>query len=89
MGQKTIAFLLAATVVAPLCALCILGPIVLGSAIAGIAAWIGGFDILVTTGLAITAGAVLYGLIRWRRGKTDAAAKVVFPAVRTADRGPQ
>ena len=89
MGQKAIAFLLAATVVAPLFALCILGPIVLGSAIAGIATWIGGFDILVTTGLAITAGAVLYGLIRWRRGKTDAAAKVVFPAVRTADRGPQ
>jgi hypothetical protein len=88
MGQKTIAFLLAATVVAPLCALCILGPIVLGSAIAGIAAWIGGFDILVTTGLAIIVGAALYGLVRWRRGKTGAAAKVVFPAVRTADRGP-
>jgi hypothetical protein len=89
MGQKIIIFLVAATVVAPLCALCIFGPIVLGSAIAGIAAWIGGFDILVTTGLAIIVGAVLYGLVSWRRGKIDAAAKVAFPAVRTADRGPQ
>jgi len=89
MGQKIIIFLVAATVVAPLCALCIFGPIVLGSVIAGIAAWIGGFDFLVTTGLAIIVGAVLYGLVRWRRGKIDAAAKVVFPAVRTADRGSQ
>ena len=89
MVKKIIIFLVAATVVAPLCALCIFGPIVLGSAIAGIAAWIGGFDILATAGLAIIVGAVLYGLVRWRRGKIDAAAKVVFPAVRTADRGPQ
>ena len=89
MGQKTIAFLLAATVVAPLCALCILGPIVLGSAIAGITGWISGFDTLVTTGPAIIVGGALYGFVRWRRAKVDEAAKVVFPAARTADRGPQ
>ncbi len=89
MGQKIIAFLVVATVVAPLCALCIFGPIILGSAIAGVAGWISGFDILVAAGPAIIVGAVLYGFVSWRRGKIDAAAKVVFPAVRTADRGPQ
>ena len=89
MGQKTIAFLVAAAVVAPVCAVCILGPIFLGSAIAGIAGWFSGLNTLGTAGLAIFVGGGLFGFVRWRRGKVEPVASVAVRAARTADRGTQ
>ena len=89
MGRKSIAFLVAATVVAPVCVVCILGPIFLGSVIAGITGLFSGFNILVTAGLAIIVGGALYGFVRWRRGKVDPLASDAVHAARTADRGTQ
>ena len=67
MGEKFFAGLVAAAVIAPLCAVCILGPAVLTSIFTGIAAWLGGFDLVGTAVLGLVAGIAVYGIIRWRR----------------------
>mgnify|MGYP001060449991 CR=1 FL=1 len=67
MSDKPIAFLAAAAVVAPLCALCVAGPAFLGSAVAWISGWFAGFNPVVTAGLAILAGLLVYGLFRKKR----------------------
>ncbi len=67
MGDKPIAMLVAAAVVAPICALCILGPVVLGSAVAGVFAWFGGFDPVAALGLAVIGAILAYGFFRRRR----------------------
>ena len=43
MDDKPVAMLVAAAVVAPICALCILGPTILGSVVAWVSAWFGGY----------------------------------------------
>jgi hypothetical protein len=69
VGEKLIAGLVAAAVVAPVCAVCILGPAVLASIFAGITGWLGGFDPVVTTGLVLVAGIAVYGIVRRRRAQ--------------------
>ena len=74
MDDKPIALLVTAAVVAPICALCILGPAVLGSAVAGAFAWFGGFDPVAATGLAVIFAILAYGFFRRprdRHGATD------------------
>jgi len=74
MDDKPIAMLVAAVVVAPICALCILGPAILGSAVAGVVAWFGGFDPVAVLGLAVIFAILLYGYFRRprdRRGVAD------------------
>ena len=69
MSEKLVAGLVTAAVVAPLCAVCILGPAVLASIFAGITGWLGGFDPVVTTGLVLAAGIAVYGIVRRRRAQ--------------------
>ena len=69
MGDKLVAGLVTAAVVAPVCALCVLGPAILTSMFAGIAGWLGGFDPVVTTGLVLVAGIAVYGIVRRRRAQ--------------------
>ncbi len=64
MDDKPIAMLVAAAVVAPLCALCILGPVVLGSAVAGVFAWFGGFDPVAALGLAVIGAILAYAVVK-------------------------
>lgn len=74
MDDKPIAMLVTAAVVAPICALCILGPVVLGSAVAGIFSWFAGFDPVAALGLAVIGAILAYGFFnrrRDRRGVTD------------------
>ncbi len=68
MSDKPVAALVTAAVVAPLCAVCILGPAFLGSALAGATGWFGGLGPVVTGGLAMIAGIAVYGFVR-RKGK--------------------
>lgn len=69
MREKLFAGLVAAAVIAPLCALCVLGPAVLISIFTGITAWLGGFDFVGTAVLGLVAGIAVYGIIRWRRNQ--------------------
>ena len=73
MDDKPIAMLVAAAVVAPICALCILGPVVLGSAVAGVFAWFGGFDPVAALGLAVVGAILAYGFFRRRRDRQGVA----------------
>ena len=64
MSEKGIGILVAAAFIVPLCAVCILGPVVLGSAVAWAAGWFSGFGAVVATGLAVIVGLAVYGLAR-------------------------
>lgn len=70
MGEKLIAGMLAATVIAPLCAMCVLGPGFVAAAVAWLTGTLGGFSTMTSVAVAIIAGMVLYGLVRWRRART-------------------
>ncbi len=67
MNDKPIAILVTAAVVAPICALCILGPAVLGSAVAGVFAWFAGFDPVAVLALAVIGAILAYGFFSRRR----------------------
>ena len=69
MSEKLVAGLVTAAVVAPLCAVCILGPALLASMFAGGLGWLGGFDPVVTVGLVLAAGIAVYGIARRRRAR--------------------
>ena len=73
MDDKPIAMLVTAAVVAPICALCILGPAILGSAVAGVFAWFGGFDPVAAMGVAIIFAILAYGFLRRRRDRHGVA----------------
>lgn len=68
MNEKLLAGLVAAVAIAPLCAVCILGPAVIASIFTGIAAGLGGFDVVVTAGLAFVAGITVLAIVRKRKG---------------------
>ena len=72
MDDKPIAMLVTAAVVAPICALCVLGPAVLVSAVALVFAWFSGFDPLAATGLAVIFSILVYGYFRRRRYRRGA-----------------
>ncbi len=69
MGEKLTAWFVTAALIAPVCALCVLGPAVFASIFAGIAAWFGGFDTVATAGLVLVTGIAVYGIIRQRRAQ--------------------
>lgn len=73
MNDKPIAMLVTAAVVAPICAVCILGPAFLGSALAGLFAWFGGFDPVASLGLAAVGAILAYGFFRRRRDRQGMA----------------
>ncbi len=70
MGEKFVAGIVAAAAIAPVCAVCILGPAVVGSLFAGAFGWFGDFGPLGTIALMLAAGAgvlVTRDFIRRRR----------------------
>lgn len=67
MSEKPIAGLAAAIVIAPLCAVCVLGPAVIASIFTGVAAWLGGFGAIVTASMVLIAGTAVYGFVRKRK----------------------
>ncbi len=81
ISEKLIAGLVTAAVIAPVCAVCVLGPAVLASIFAGIAGWLGGFDMIVTAGLVLVLGITVYGFIR-RRGAGRTATRETGEASR-------
>ncbi len=80
MGEKLVAGFVTAAAIAPICAVCILGPAAIGSLFAGAFGWLGGIGPLGTIALMIAAGAgvlVTRDFLRRRRpaphGRSDAA----------------
>ena len=66
MSEKPIAVILASIGVVSLCAVCVLGPVVFGSAIGWAFGWFAGLSPTATIGLAILAALVVYALFRRR-----------------------
>ena len=64
MSDKPVAMLVTAAIVAPICALCVLGPAFLFSWVAGL---FGGLGPVTATGLAIVAAILVYGLAKRRK----------------------
>lgn len=89
MNDKLIAGLVAAVMVAPICAACILGPVFMGSIVAGAWGWLGGLGLAAATGLAVTAGVLVYGLIRWKNAKAATGGSPPVYTSRPMDRGTQ
>ncbi len=73
MSEKLLAGIVAAAVISPICAVCILGPAVIGSLFAGAFGWLGGFGPLGTIALMIAAGAgvLVYRHFLRRRMRTQ------------------
>ncbi len=69
MSDKPIAGLVTAAVVAPICVLCVLGPALLGSALAWLTGWFSGFSAVATTTLAIAAAILAYGYFQRRKAR--------------------
>jgi hypothetical protein len=67
MDEKRVAGLVTAIIIAPLVALCCLGPLLIGSALGGVAGWLSGQGLGLTAVLALSAGAVGYAVMHWRR----------------------
>ena len=67
MSDKITAGLVTFAAILPLCAVCVLGPAAIGSVIAGLAAWLGGFSFWATMLVAVGGAAAIYGLMRQRR----------------------
>ena len=66
MAEKLLAGVVAAVAVVPICAVCILGPAVIGSMFAALFAWSGGLGPVLATTLAIGVGIVTLGVFRRR-----------------------
>jgi hypothetical protein len=69
MGEKLTAWFVTAALIAPVCAVCVLGPAVIASVFAGVAGWFGGLDTVATAGLVLVTGIAVYGIIRRRRAQ--------------------
>jgi len=71
MNEKPAAGLMTAIVVAPLVALCCLGPLFIGSAVGGVVGWLSGQGLALTAVLAFLAAAIGYAVMRWRRASSN------------------
>ena len=69
MSHKLLPGVVAAVAIVPICAVCILGPAAIGAMVAGAFGWLGGLNPVLTTGLAIIFGIVIYAIVRQRRLK--------------------
>lgn len=67
MNDKLVAGLVTAVVIAPICAVCILGPALLGSVLVGAFGWIAGLSPVATAGLAIVGAILVYGYFNRRK----------------------
>lgn len=70
MSEKLVAGIVTAAGIAPLCAVCVLGPAAIGSVLAGTFAWLGGAGSLLTAALIVAAGLLVYRTLR-RKHKPD------------------
>lgn len=66
MSEKPIAGIVTAAIVAPLAAVCCLGPALFGSILSSVFGWFSGVDPVVTIGLALAVGGGAYGILRRR-----------------------
>jgi len=66
MDEKPAAGLITAIIIAPLVALCCLGPVFIASAAAGVAGWLSGRSLVLAAVLALLAAAIGYAVTRWR-----------------------
>ncbi len=73
MNDKALAGILGFILVAPICVMCVLGPAVLGSALAWASAWFGGMSAVSSMGLAILAGLIVFGFLQRKRAKSATA----------------
>lgn len=64
MNEKFVAGIVTAVGIAPLCAVCVLGPAAIGSVFAGAFAWLGGAGPLLTIALMVAAGLLVYRTLR-------------------------
>ncbi len=71
MSDKPIAGLVIAAVVAPLCVLCVLGPVILASGVAGAWGWLSGLGPAVILVFVVLFAALAYGLLRRRKARTS------------------
>ena len=69
MKEKATAGLVTALLVAPICALCLLGPAVLGGFLTWVSVRLGGFDWGTAAVLAGLAAILVYAILRRRRSK--------------------
>lgn len=67
MSDKLLAGLVTAAGIAPLCAVCVLGPTAVGAMIAGAFGWIAGAGPLLIIGLMVAVGLLVYRDFRRRR----------------------
>ena len=72
MDEKPVVPLVIAAIICPICMLSILAPAFLGSALAWVSAWFGGFDPVAATGLAVIFAILVYGYFRRRRYRRGA-----------------
>ena len=73
MGERFVAGIVTAAAIAPVCAVCVLGPAAVGSLFAGAFGWLGDFGSLGTIALMIAAaaGALAYRHFIRRRRQTQ------------------
>lgn len=75
MNEKSLAGFVAAALIAPLVALCCVGPVVLGSLVGGVAGWLGGLNFLEVAGATASAAVAVYAFLRWKRARVCRAEK--------------
>ncbi len=69
--NKLVAGFVAFAVVLPICAVCVLGPAAIGAVLIGVVAWLGGAGGVLTIGLTIAAGLMIYRTMRRSRARPD------------------
>ncbi len=81
MSDKPVAGLVTAAAIAPLLAVCCLGPTVVAAAFAWVAGWFSGANAVTATGLAILAAIAAYGFVRRRKAEVGTMRKASLPHV--------
>ncbi len=69
--DKLVAGLVTFAVVLPICAVCVLGPAAIGAMLIGVVAWLGGAGAVLSIGLTIVAGLLIYRTMRRSRARSD------------------
>jgi membrane protein implicated in regulation of membrane protease activity len=69
--DKLVAGLVTFAVVLPVCSVCVLGPSAVGAMLIGVVAWLGGAGAVLSIGLAIMLGFLVYRSMRRSRARPD------------------
>ncbi|MBL4613966.1 MAG: hypothetical protein JKY27_03710 [Magnetovibrio sp.] len=64
MNEKFTAHLVTFAIVGPICALCILGPVLFAALFAGAGAWLSGVNPVIATAIAIISAILIFAYIR-------------------------